>query len=277
MLNDGRLASSSSDKSILIYNKDNYSVDLKIENSESEIFDIIQAKNGYIIAGLSTIGKILTYEIDSLTSYKNIQNIKAHSGSVKKILELKNGKIASCSDDKTIKIWNFSDNNLILEKTFDKYNTTGISNILELNNNIMVSCPDGNGSVIFWNMNNSEIIAEIKEINCNFCWNELKKLSEKIIIVGGEENIYLISVEKYNILNKYNINSGCYSICVFLNEIILTGHDNGYIRQYNLINDELKFLGEKKMHNDRIRVITLLKDNFIFSGSEDNKINIYKI
>ena len=219
----------------------------------------------------------MTYEIDSLTSYKNIQNIKAHSGSVKKILELKNGKIASCSDDKTIKIWNFSDNNLILEKTFDKYNTTGISNILELNNNIMVSCPDGNGSVIFWNMNNSEIIAEIKEINCNFCWNELKKLSEKIIIVGGEENIYLISVEKYNILNKYNINSGCYSICVFLNGIILTGHENGYIRQYNLINDELKFIGEKKMHNDRIRVITLLKDNFIFSGSEDNKINIYKI
>jgi len=104
-----------------------------------------------------------------------------------------------------------------------------------------------------------------------------KKLSEKIIIVGGEENIYLISVEKYNILNKYNINSGCYSICAFLNGIILTGHYNGYIRQYNLINDELKFIGEKKMHNDRIRVITLLKDNFIFSGSDDHKINIYKI
>ena len=41
--------------------------------------------------------------------------------------------------------------------------------------------------------------------------------------------------------------------------------------------NELKLIGEKKVHDDRIRVISQLKNDLILTGSEDKKKNIYKI
>ena len=73
------------------------------------------------------------------------------------------------------------------------------------------------------------------------------------------------------------MDSVCYSICYLLDGSILTGHENGNIKQYNLINNELKLIGEKNYHQNEIRVITQLKNNLILSGSSDSTINIYKI
>ena len=101
------------------------------------------------------------------------------------------------------------------------------------------------------------------------------KIFNDIIIVGGREYIYLIN--NYNLINKIEINSDCYSICYLYDGSILTGHKNGYIKQWDLNNSKLKLIEEKKLHNDRIRVISQLKNDLIVSGSNDKKINIYKI
>ena len=79
---------------------------------------------------------------------------------------MKDGKLISCSDDKTIKIWKLNNNQYILENTLDQYNITRFSSILDLNENILVSTPWGNGSVIFWNIKKLKIISQIKEIYC---------------------------------------------------------------------------------------------------------------
>ena len=64
--------------------------------------------------------------------------------------------------------------------------------------------------------------------------------------------------------------------CYLYDWSILT-HENGYIKQWDLNNNEWKLIGEKKVHDDRIRVISQLKNDLILTGSEDKKINIYKI
>ena len=97
-----------------------------------------------------------------------------------------------------------------------------------------------------------------------------------MFILGGEKYIFLFSILKYNLVNKIEIDSGCYSICCLSDINILTGHQNGKIKQYNLINNEFILTGEKKYHDNEIRVIFELNNNLILSGSEDNKINIYK-
>ena len=66
------------------------------------------------------------------------------------------------------------------------------------------------------------------------------------------------------------------SVCYLYDGSILTGHGNGYIKQWDLNNNELKLIGEKKVHDDEIRVISQLKNDLILSGSYQ-KINIYKI
>ena len=79
------------------------------------------------------------------------------------------------------------------------------------------------------------------------------------------------------IVFKIEINNDCYSLCCLNNGNILTGHGNGYIKQWNLDNNELKFIEEKKVHdNYAIRVISQLKNDLISSGSEDKKFKIHK-
>ena len=95
-----------------------------------------------------------------------------------------------------------------------------------------------------------------------------------IIIIGGTKFIYLINND--NLINKIEINSYCYSICYLYDGSILSGHLNGYIKQWNLINNDLQLIGEKKVHDNCIRVISQLKNDLILSGSNDNKINIYQ-
>ena len=73
------------------------------------------------------------------------------------------------------------------------------------------------------------------------------------------------------------MDSNCYSICYLSNGDILTGHKNGNIKEWKLINNELKFIGEKKVHEKLITVIYEIKNNFLLSGSQDKIINIFKI
>ena len=73
--------------------------------------------------------------------------------------------------------------------------------------------------------------------------NKIKKLLNDIIIVGGKKFIYLIN--NYNLINKIEINSECYSVCYLYDGSILTEHGNGYIKQWDLNNNELKLIGEK--------------------------------
>ena len=240
LLQDGRIASSSSDKSILIYNKENYSVELEIKDLNDCVYNIIQGSNGYIFASIR-YGLISIFKLTSLTSYQNVQNIKEHNKGVNKIIELKDGRFVSCSNDKTIKIWKFN-NQLILEKTINHINE--INSILELKENEVVTI--SNGSIIFWNVNESKIISEIKEINCTWCWNIITKLSNDLLIIVGKEFIYLISINEYNLIRKIDINSPCYSVCYLINGNLLTGHSNGYIKQWNLNNNIFNFIGEKK-------------------------------
>ena len=220
-------------------------------------------------------GYILILQLTS-TSIKIMQKIIAHKACVRKTIEIKDGRLISCSWDKTIKIWKFDNNQYILENTLNQYSKSRFSSILDLNNNIIVSTPFLNGSIVFWNIKQLEIIFQFKKLDCSFCWNSIKKLSNKLFIVGGINSIYLFSILNYKLLNKIKIDSECSSICCLSDGNILTGHKNGKIKQYNLINNELKFIGENKYHEKYITVIVKLKRDLILCGSYDCKINIYK-
>ena len=117
-------------------------------------------------------------------------------------------------------------------------------------------------------------ISQINQIECTYGWNIISKLLNDIIIVGGTKYIYLIN--NYNLFSKIEINSDCYSVCYLYDGSILTGHKNGDIKQWDLNNNELKLIGEKKVHENGIWVISQLKNNLILSGSNPN-INIYNL
>ena len=98
---------------------------------------------------------------------------------------------------------------MILDTTIS---TDKVSSIEEGENEIISTPILENGSIIFWNINTLEKIAQINGIACVFCWNILKKISNNTFIVGGARNIYLI--KDYKLID--NIKSS------FIWEITLT-------------------------------------------------------
>ena len=277
LLKDGRIASSSDDKSILIYNKEMDNVELTI-NLESNVLNIMQSNDGYIFASLDS-GSISIFKLDSLNSYQLIQSVKEHKKLVSKIIQIKDGRFISCSHDKTIKIWNFLNEKLTLNKSLDEDNE--ISSIMEYKENEIISTPYGKGSIIFWNINESKIIEQInktksnKQIKCNYGWNIIEKINENTVIIGGRHFIYLI--KNYKLVNDIDMNSYCYCLYYLSYGNILTGNDNGTIKEWEFINNELKCIGEKKVHDKLISVIYEIKNNFLLSGSQDKKIMFIKL
>ena len=73
------------------------------------------------------------------------------------------------------------------------------------------------------------------------------------------------------------MNSYCYCLCYLSYGNILTGNDNGTIKEWEFRNNELKCIGENKVHDKLISVIYEIKNKFLLCGSEDKKIKIYKL
>ena len=250
-------------------------IQLSIKNLKSNVLNIMQSNEGYIFASLDS-GSILIFKLISSNSYQLIQDIKkGHDDRVTKIIQIKDGRFISCSNDKTIKIWNFLNKQLILDKTLYKYKETGISSIIEFKENEIISTPYKLGSIVFWSLQESKIIEKINNIKCDWDWNIIEKINEDTIIVGGRKSLYLI--KNYKLVIDINMDSNCYCICYLSNGDILTGHYNGNIKEWKLINNELQFIGEKKVHDKLISVIYEIKNNFLLSGSQDKKIMFIKL
>ena len=227
----------------------------------------MQSNDDYIFASLDS-GSISIIKLDS---YKLIESVKEHQDSVNQIIQIKDGRFISCSNDKTIKIWEFSNEKLILNKTLNEDNE--INNIIEYKENEIISTPYGNGSIIFWDINKPEN-KKSPPVECYGLWNNIQKINDHNVIIGGE---YIYLFQNYDLIKKIEINSGCYSICYLSNGNILTGHHNGNIKEWKFNNNELNCIGEKDgVHDDEINVICEIKNKFILTGVQD-KINIYKI
>jgi WD40 repeat protein len=246
LLKNGRIASSANDKSILIYDKEMNNIQLSINNNlKSNVLNIMQSNEGYIFASLDS-GSILIYKLNSSNSYQLIQDIKGHDDRVTKIIQIKDGRFISCSNDKTIKIWKFLNEQLILDETLNEYEETGISSIIEFKENEIISTPYKVGSIVFWSLQELKIIEKINNIKCDWDWNIIEKINEDTIIVGGRKSLYLI--KNYKLVIDIKMDSNYYCICYLSNGYILTGHKNGNIKEWKLINNELKLIGEKNLH-----------------------------
>ena len=85
-LKDGRFATGSKDKSIIIYNKKTFKPDLTIKEHSGPVYCIIQLSSG-ILASCSEDKTIKLYNING-NEYKVIQTLTYHTDWVSKIIEL---------------------------------------------------------------------------------------------------------------------------------------------------------------------------------------------
>ena len=97
-LDDGRLAAGDSESNLIIYNKDTFNPEIKIQNNLGELLNFIQLKNKNIACSFRNDYTLKIIKIKNNNEYENIQIInKAHNNDINNIIELKNENLITFS------------------------------------------------------------------------------------------------------------------------------------------------------------------------------------
>ena len=298
-LKDGRLASSSDDCYVFIYNKITFKKEITIKEKK-RIYYMNINKDGILITCLS--GTYLNlYEIKG-KNYKNIQTIKPYSlfldiigkfdgsFSIKKFIELKNGDIA-------ILVWAYAISFYKKKKKkysyLTKFPESGerITDLIELDNKQYIIAYKYEDKIEFLDMNSKKITETINTDKYFFSdsKNEMILMNKNDLLLAGNKGIIIIDIQEKKIIKKINLSSPGYLSYIFklTNNISITGHWYNYIEQweYDDVKKEIKiisFTNSKKLGHELLEAssISIFKNKLIVAPYDNtlysSSLIIYK-
>ena len=269
------IISVSDDKSITIFSDFDYKILQKIENAHDGIIFDISLKDENNFATCSGDRRIKTWTKSGNNKYVCNKLIDdAHDDDIHKIEYLKDNTIISGSKDTTIKIFNLINNNyacsLILNNSVRVYSLIYIEE-----KNILMSA--GTQCTIFWNLSN--VLNPFITLIRAFCHgkNAFQILDKERVVIGGREQIQIISIDEKKIIKEIDTEFLVWTICVIKNKnLFICGGVSPHFEIYN--SDTYENLGIfKNCHSGNLRGNYLLTNGKIISGSEDKKTKIWEI
>ena len=277
VLNDGRFATCSSDKSIIIYNNKTFKPDLIIKEHNNVVNDILQLSSG-MLASCSDDNTIKIFNIKN-KNYEVFQTLKYHKGGVIKIIELTNKKnLISCSDDYSFIVYS-KDNNKYTKEYQIKNSGPCYCIIQTRENEICYHENDFNNSICFFDLFKRKKIDKINFLS-ELGYNSFNMITKDLLLITGGENMSLINVNQHKIVRRINI-PDTYNIsasCMLCENILLTGDDKSRINIWRINGDNLKIISTKEnVHDNVLNVLMKLEDGLILSGSADGEIAILNI
>lgn len=269
------IISVSDDGSITIFSDFAYKILQKIKNAHNGIIFDISLKDINNFATCSQDRSIKTWIKGEKNDYILDKSINdAHEDDIHKIEFLKDNTIISGSKDTTIKIFNLVNTNYQCFITLN--NNIRVYSLLYIQEkNLLMSA--GTEYTIFWNLTNilNPFITKIEA----FCHgkNAFQILDKNRTVVGGRDNIQIISIEDKKIIKQIKTEFLVWAISVVENKnLFICGGVSNDISIYSTQTyDNLGIF--KECHEGRIRGIYLLKNGKIMTGSEDKKTKIWEI
>jgi len=278
----GKIISVSVDKSIKIYDDNNFQIIQNISKAHDDaIIDIsIKDENNFVTCSKDkNIKTWIKKNIEGMFKNEilftlNIIIEQAHNDIISKVIFCLNGNIISCSLDKKIKIWEEKKkNNYECIKILSHLNFISSILLIEDKNILISSGVDGTN---FWSLNNYDYLFNIKDTWCGGR-NALKRLDNDRIIIGGNVDgiIKVISLSEKNIIKEIINNFLCWGICVIKEKgVFLIGGKSNNINVFRNDNYEcIQIINNA--HSNFINGIIELKDKSILSFSDDKIINIW--
>ena len=272
ILKDKRLASTSNDGLIIIYENTNLKPQIRISAHSDWIISLYQFKNGFLVS-CSRDSTFKVWQIGTLT-YNLMSTIKCHTSCVDAIIELSNNDYATCSFDKSIKIWDISPNMEFTCKKIINY-CDPLKQMIEINKCLINNVFDH--SIHFLSIeNNYDEVAVIRNIDC-WSTNGMKKLNEEKFAVGGYKFIHIINgVNKQIEAQIFAHDEIIWCVVLLKDGTLLSSGNDKSIKQWNLNTYEC-ISEKKKAHENGIITIAELPDGRIATGSlAQNDIRIWK-
>lgn len=270
LLRDNRFASCSNDFTIKIFNSSTFECEVTIKTDKLPLLSICQLDNDDILVS-SNKKTILSYSIQDNVPKLTFINKSAHDGWITKVISLPNNRYASCSNDETIKIWSsapYSNTPIKILGQHSEY----INSILYIKNKDLLISGSYDYSLIIWNASNYQSVFAIEGVYC--CdKNSMKQIDDDRIIVGGNNHIYIINVNKGIIEHDVNEKIGYVNSFIKLNEDLFICGLFGGVYFYNINTKQGK--KEKSEHTKTVNDFLLLNNNCFISCSEDHTIKVY--
>ena len=288
-LKDGRIMTGNRDHSIKVYNSVFFNKEFEINIFKSIIYYITQLSNDIIIV-CSFDSSLTLIKLKNDKEYDIIDTLEhTHDEGVFKVIEMNSkNDLISCSYDKKIKIWQ--------KNVFNKYlniytftNNFPVMSVFKINNNEFISIcrpPEINQNDFSLNFYNYKEKKKINSIN-NLILSASKyaqNIKNNLLYIGGLEAVYIINVEKYELIKTIDIiEDNCWitNLLILENNNILTSDYNGNIKliekDYQDDNSYIIKNIKKNAHDDWIFPLILLKKNIILTASFDHKIKIWEI
>ena len=266
LLKDKRIASCSEDKTIRIYEPSNdYHCVQVIERHTKGITSICEVDDGTIVS--------CSWDHSIMLGDYTINN--AHDDWIYKVITLPNNRIASSSEDKTIKIWKsnipYSDTPIKVLEGHD----TGVISIVYIKEKDIVISASSNGKLCLWNMSTYKSVKVIEGVECSST-NALYQIDKDRVIVGGMSSFCIVNIDKYAI------------------EKIIKDEQMIYVHCFLQLRDKTSILGECcyyglfclydmktkqykiKNHKNTVNDFLLIDDNTFLSCSWDKTIDVWK-
>ena len=256
------------------HNKSIYFFEIKDENSFFSCSDDMTIK---------------LWDIRDIKYINLIITIEGHNDSINKIIYL-NKLLYSCSLDKSIIIYKENENsNNQYELSYTlkhKYEIFSFLLIINYSKNLLIS--SGTDTTIIWeekkysikdNKNNNEkeklIYIEKKIFNEVSCYgnNALTNINDEMILIGGND-ISVLSLKSFNLINKINIGFKCWIILPLEYNLLIGGNVSNIDLE---IYDGIKFMSYDKVNIGLNNIFGMTKfiDNQILLYSK-NKIKKIK-
>ena len=192
---------------------------------------------------------------------------EAHSDYIWKVIPLRNNRIASCSGDKTIKIWN-SNHPYNLIKTLNGH-TGWVTSIIQLKDKDILISGSDDKTLRKWNLLTYQCDKIINNVECWYS-NSLLEIDNNRIIVGGKNVITIVNISNDIIEHQIENDKLSYvwSLIQLRDGNILCGCWNGLICLYDIKLNTLS-IREKKTHNKPVYcLLNINKYQFISSSYE---------
>ena len=277
VLNDGRLVSGSSDKSIIIYNKNTYQPDLIIKEHKESVYCIIQLSTGELVS-CSQDYKIKIYNIKG-SEYEVIQTLNNHTNTVFKILELKNKVLTSCSFDGSFIC--YKRDNKEFKKDYQIETNGPCYSIIQTKDNEICYSERNNKAICFYDILEGKIKEKIPNINkCNGYAERFIMIREDLLLIPGENQLSIINTNEYKLTRIIDVpnTNYIYGVCLLNKNMLLTGDKSKIIRQWKIDGDNLILISKKEQAHDKdINVLLNMGNGLIASGSDDYTIKIWKM
>ena len=258
LLKDGRIAACS-DTQILIYNKKTYAIDINIQQQhQNHIVYLCQTENKKLIS--CAIKEIKIWTIDNLRYTCEITITRTHGARINRMIALSGNRIATCSNDWTIKIYNTNEPYSLIV-TLSQHRLK-VNSIVEIPHRNQLLSSSEDRMIKIWNLKTYQIETTIVE-TCAVRPNGLCILDKNRVIVGSNGLVKILNVNSDLIEQQKFFDSKEVEVfhCFYVlrDGNILIGGNKGRMYKYKLNSNTIKY--KDGLHNENEDFVTFVYVN----------------